>query len=419
VASLTPSTIVLVVDEPQAAADWATELRLLGLPFRMATGPDDLRTLASSGLPGGSSLPLRDRDLLLFHPTCAASPVETLGGIREAGCGCRSVVVAATPSVPEAVALMGLGCSDYLPASVSAGRIVGTVAEVVGLAEPTRPPFQLLWQSFRKRDGREHVHSSSRSCQRTYAQAAQAAPSEVTVLIEGESGTGKEYLARAVHLMSRRRDKPFVAVNCGAIPEALLESELFGHEKGAFTSANRAKPGLCEMAHKGTLFLDEIGDMSLPMQVKMLRFLQDRSITRVGGLETTQVDVRVVAATNQNLRAAMQEGRFREDLYYRLAVMPLTLPPLRDRVEDIPRFARHFLTKHALGGPAKTLCEYALDKLQQYAWPGNLRELENVIQRAMLWAPARTVHARYIEVEDSVVPDEPLRLFPLPVLRGA
>ncbi|MGE5530832.1 MAG: sigma-54 interaction domain-containing protein, partial [Bacteroidota bacterium] len=242
---------------------------------------------------------------------------------------------------------------------------------------------------------------------------------DATVLIQGETGTGKEYLARAVHLMSRRRDKPFIAVNCGAIPETLLESELFGHERGAFTSANRAKPGLCELAHKGTLFLDEIGDMSLPMQVKMLRFLQDRSITRVGGVETIQVDVRVVAATNQDLWRAMSEARFREDLYYRLGVLNLWLPPLRERPEDVARFARHFVMKHAVARPAKTLADDAIAKLQEYHWPGNLRELENVTQRAILRAPASTIRAQHIELDDRLMLEEALRLLPLETRQGA
>jgi transcriptional regulator with PAS, ATPase and Fis domain len=329
------------------------------------------------------------------------------------------VVVTCTPSLPEAVALMALSCQDYLPASLAAEKVARTAAAAAGVSESSRPQYQLLWQNFRKRNGHDHIHTEARSCQQTYAQAAQAAAGDVTVLIEGETGTGKEYLARAVHFMSRRRDKPFVAVNCGAIPETLLESELFGHERGAFTSANRAKPGLCELAHKGTLFLDEIGDMSMPMQVKMLRFLQDRSITRVGGVETIHVDVRVVAATNQDLRKALREKCFREDLYYRLAVMDLWLPPLRDRLSDIPRFARHFLAKHTTSAPAKALSPEALDKLQEHPWPGNLRELENVVQRAMLRAPARTIHARHIELDESLLPDEPLRLFPVPVLQGA
>jgi two-component system response regulator AtoC len=257
------------------------------------------------------------------------------------------------------------------------------------------------------------VQSGSDACRHVYRQGAQAAPSSATVLIEGETGTGKEYLARAVHFMSPRRDKPFVAVNCGAIPETLLESELFGHERGAFTSATRAKPGLCETAHRGTIFLDEIGDMSMAMQVKLLRFVQDKSLVRVGGLETVKVDVRIIAATNQDLRRAVREGRFREDLYYRLAVINLHLPPLRDCGQDVRCFADYFLTKYQTLPGRKLFCDCAYDRLKVHQWPGNLRELENVVQRAILTTPHRTIHAESIEILEPLLMDVPLRLFPL------
>ena len=402
--------VLVAAADVEVAAVWCDELRKLHLTPRVVTEAQAfLKTDGSS-------------HLLLHSPSFPDEPVELIAALREQGfCG-QAIVVTSTPSIAAAVALMGLRCYDYLPASLPPARLVERMADALGLTDQPhldgreRPTFDLLWRNFRKRTGCDHVYSASRCCRQTYTQAAQAAPSEVTVLIEGETGTGKEYLARAVHFMSPRRDKPFVAVNCGAIPESLLESELFGHERGAFTSANRAKPGLCETAHKGTLFLDEIGDMSLAMQVKMLRFLQDRSFARVGGVEQIKVDVRVVAATNQDLRRAVREGRFREDLYYRLAVMNLCLPPLRDRVEDITRFARHFLAKHAAGGHRKALCEYARERLCQHSCPGNLRELENVVQRAILIAPHRTIHSEHIGVDDLLLSDGPLRLFPLPAL---
>ncbi len=404
---LRASGVLLAVADPEVAAAWTAELQAVGLAAR-PVGADAVLTEA-----------LGMHEILLLHHSYPQSPPEVLASLRERDHRGSVVVVTCTPSLSEAVALLALGCQDYLPASLAADKVARAVAAAAGVRESVRPPFQLLWQNFRKRYGHDHLAPEARCCQQTYAQAAQAAPGDVTVLIEGETGTGKEYLARAVHFMSRRRDKPFIAVNCGAIPETLLESELFGHERGAFTSANRAKPGLCELAHKGTLFLDEIGDMSMPMQVKMLRFLQDRSLTRVGGVDTVHVDVRVVAATHQDLRQAVRDGRFREDLYYRLAVMNLFLPPLRDRRPDIPRFARHFVAKHATSAPPKALAAEAVERLQGHAWPGNLRELENVIQRAMLRAPGRTIHARHIELDDSLLPDEPLRLFPVPMLQEA
>jgi two-component system response regulator PilR (NtrC family) len=206
-----------------------------------------------------------------------------------------------------------------------------------------------------------------------------------TVLITGESGTGKELAARAVHYNSPRRDHPFVALNCGAMPETLLESELFGHMRGAFTGADTNKKGLIEAAEKGTIFLDEIGEMTMSMQVKLLRVLQDRRFRRLGGTEEVQADIRVVAATNQDLAKAVAEGRFREDLFYRINVIPIQLPPLRDRTEDIPLLAEHFLSKYAaqMEKPVRSISQEAHRLLAAYAWPGNVRELENVVERAV------------------------------------
>ncbi|MEN6305844.1 MAG: sigma-54 dependent transcriptional regulator [Armatimonadia bacterium] len=397
--------VLVAATDQDVATKWTNELARLKL---RADVVEDAQQL---------SLAARSSHLLLHCQSFPDDPVEAVAGLREDGYEGEVVAVTSSPSISEAVAFIGLGCYDYVPASLSADRVVRQMAEALGLTTPSRPQYELLWRSFRKRSDYDHVYSASGSCRRTYTQAAQAAPSDVTCLIEGETGTGKEYLARALHFMSPRRDKPFVAVNCGAIPESLLESELFGHERGAFTSATRAKPGLCETAHKGTLFLDEIGDMSMPMQVKMLRFLQDKSFVRVGGLETVKVDVRVIAATNQDLRRAVREGRFREDLYYRLAVMNLNLPPLRDREDDVLVFARHFLNKHTPGSGPKTLCECAEARLRDHHWPGNLRELENVIQRAILMSPSRNIHAEHLSV-DEVQQDAPLRLFPVPAITG-
>ena len=222
-----------------------------------------------------------------------------------------------------------------------------------------------------------------------------AAGSDATVLLEGESGTGKELFARAVHALSPRRDDPFVAINCAAIPEALLETELFGHEKGAFTGASGRKLGKFEVANRGTIFLDEIGDLPLPLQAKMLRALEERTFERVGGNATVRVDVRVVAATNRNLRAAVAARRFREDLYFRLSVFPITMPPLRERAEDIPLLARHFVERFCreMDKPMMTLAESAEDALRAYAWPGNVRELQNCIERAVILSDGDRLHA--------------------------
>ena len=206
-----------------------------------------------------------------------------------------------------------------------------------------------------------------------------------TVLVTGESGTGKELVARAIHFNSLRRDQPFVALNCGAVPETLLESELFGHMRGAFTGADTNKKGLLEVAERGTIFLDEIGEMNVTMQVKLLRVLQERRYRRLGGTEESQADIRIVAATNQDLARLGGRGQFREDLYYRINVIPMQLPPLRERREDIPLLATHFLEKHAgrAGKPVRSISQEATTLLTEYQWPGNVRELENVIERCV------------------------------------
>jgi two-component system response regulator PilR (NtrC family) len=206
-----------------------------------------------------------------------------------------------------------------------------------------------------------------------------------TILLTGESGTGKGLVAQAIHFHSLRRDRPMVSLNCGAMPETLLESELFGHVRGAFTGAEVNKKGLLEVAEKGTIFLDEIGEMSGVMQVKLLRVLQERRFRRVGGLEELQADIRVIAATNQDLSKAVAEGRFREDLYYRINVIPIVLPPLRDRREDIPLLAEHFLAKYAeqMGKAITVISHGAMELLLGHDWPGNIRELENVVERAV------------------------------------
>jgi two-component system response regulator PilR (NtrC family) len=206
-----------------------------------------------------------------------------------------------------------------------------------------------------------------------------------TVLVTGESGTGKELAARAIHFNSLRRDHPFVALNCGAVPETLLESELFGHVRGAFTGADTNKKGLIEVADRGTIFLDEIGEMNLTMQVKLLRVLQERRYRRLGGTEESPADIRIVAATNQDLPKLVADGKFREDLYYRINVIPIQLPPLRERDEDVPLLATHFLEKHATraGKPVRGISQEAIDLLMRYTWPGNVRELENVMERCV------------------------------------
>jgi DNA-binding NtrC family response regulator len=239
----------------------------------------------------------------------------------------------------------------------------------------------------------ENIIGKSEPMLRLFDTVAQVAPSRSTILIQGESGTGKELIAKAIHQNSPRRDKPFIPVNTGAIPSDLLESSLFGHVKGAFTSAINAKKGLFEVASGGTLFLDEIGTMSMDMQAKILRVLQDRRFMHLGGTSEIQVDVRIVAATNVNLQQAVKDGRFREDLFYRLNVIALELPPLRHRREDIPLLSQHFLKFYAAenGTEVPSLSPEALRILMDYEWPGNVRELENAMERGVVLATTRTI----------------------------
>ncbi|WP_083448269.1 sigma-54-dependent Fis family transcriptional regulator [Nitrospira moscoviensis] len=241
------------------------------------------------------------------------------------------------------------------------------------------------------------------------AQAEAVAPTSTTVLITGETGTGKELMARAIHELSPRRDKPFIRVNCAALPMGLVESELFGHERGAFTGADQRRPGRFELANGGTLFLDEIGEMPLEAQAKLLRVLEDGLVDRVGGTRPVPVDVRVIAATNSDLVAAVSDGQFRSDLYYRLHVFPILLPPLRDRREDIPLLARHFLEAYRvkLKRPALELSADSMDRLTRYAWPGNVRELQNVIERAVILARSPVVDIEPQFLSTPASPAEP------------
>jgi transcriptional regulator with GAF, ATPase, and Fis domain len=239
--------------------------------------------------------------------------------------------------------------------------------------------------------------------QEIFATLTRVAATRATVLLAGESGVGKDLIARAIHQHSPRHDRPFVKINCTALPENLMESELFGYEKGAFTGANSTKPGKFEQADTGTVFLDEIGDVPPSVQVKLLRILQEREFERLGSNKTRHIDVRVLAATNVDLRAALENGTFREDLYYRLNVMPINIPPLRERKEDIPPLASHFVSRLAgeLGSPALSISPGAVQRLMSYHWPGNVRELENVIERSLVLATGPVLEAEDIRLDMS------------------
>jgi DNA-binding NtrC family response regulator len=295
--------------------------------------------------------------------------------------------------VEIAVEAMKKGAVDFLPKPFSIdhlGVVVNKALEVRKLRDENRELREALGQRYQF----ENIIGKSAPMQEIFATIMRVAPTRATVLLAGESGVGKDMIARAIHQNSPRKDRPFVKINCTAIPENLMESELFGYEKGAFTGANVSKPGKFEQADTGTVFLDEIGDVPGSIQVKLLRVLQEREFERLGSNKTMHTDVRVIAATNVDLRAALEQGTFREDLYYRLNVVPIDIPPLRERKDDIPYLVEHFAKK--FGG---VISEGAMERLMGYHWPGNVRELENVVERSVLLAQGPRVEAADVKID--------------------
>ena len=303
-----------------------------------------------------------------------------------------TILITAYGTIDMAVEAMRKGAADYVTKPFSPGEFNVKVEKVLKFREARQAGARLDEENKYLREEIDiqynfgEIVGSSEKMLTVFEMIQKVARSDSSVLIYGESGTGKELVARAIHFQSHRKERPFVKVNCGALAEGVLESELFGHEKGSFTGAVKRRRGRFELADKGTIFLDEIGDVPLSTQVKLLRVLQERELERVGGEETMQVDVRVITATNKNLMAMVEDGKFREDLYYRLNVVPVNLPPLRDRLEDTPMLVEHFLRKKSsqLNKDLPRVNERALQELMNYSWPGNIRELENVIERAVV-----------------------------------
>lgn len=328
--------------------------------------------------------------------------LELLATIRRQNQDLPVIVMTAFGTVENAVQAMKAGASDFLLKPFSLDHLTTVVdkalemralkAENVALKEELGYRYQF-----------DNIIGRSPIMQEIFATIMRVAPTRATVLLAGESGVGKDLIARAIHFHSPRRDKPFVKINCTALPENLMESELFGYEKGAFTGAQVTKPGKFEYADTGTVFLDEIGDVPPSIQVKLLRVLQEREIERLGSNKTRQIDVRVIAATNVDLRMALENGTFREDLYYRLNVLPMNIPPLRDRKEDIPFLAQHFVEKVArdMGAAPRQISEAALQKLLAYTWPGNVRELENVMERSLVLSSGATLEAADVKIDTS------------------
>jgi DNA-binding NtrC family response regulator len=317
------------------------------------------------------------------------------------------IVMTAYGSIEDAVSAMKEGAMDFLAKPVDPDHLLLLVARAL---DQRRIVTENLWlkEELAVRRGAPLLVGENASLRKVYASLQRAATTDTTVLIEGESGTGKELFARSLHALSARADAPFVAINCAAIPENLLETELFGYEKGAFTGAVARKLGKFEIAHRGTLFLDEIGDLPLTLQAKILRALEEKRFERVGGTALVQVDVRLVAATNRGMKAAVAARRFREDLYFRLSVFPITVPPLRERAGDVPLLARHFVDRFCrdLNKKPLVLSPEAVEQLQAYYWPGNVRELQNCIERAVILSEGDTILPRHLNLAFIAPPAE-------------
>ena len=324
--------------------------------------------------------------------------LEMMAQLRAQNSRAPVIVMSAFGTVEVAVKAMKQGAVDFLPKPFSLDHltvVVDKALEVRKLRDENRDLREALGERYKF----ENIIGRSGAMQEIFGTVERIAGTRATVLLCGESGVGKDRIARAIHQHSPRKDRPFVKINCTAIPENLMESELFGYEKGAFTGATVSKPGKFEQANTGTVFLDEIGDVPASVQVKLLRVLQDREFERLGSNRTMHTDVRVIAATNVDLRAALEQGTFREDLYYRLNVVPINIPPLRERKEDIPFLAEHFALK--FNGE---LSEGAIERLTSYHWPGNVRELENVLERSILLAPTPRLEAADVRIEASRSP---------------
>ncbi|TRO81151.1 sigma-54-dependent transcriptional regulator [Desulfuromonas acetexigens] len=368
-----PRPTILLIDDDQSLRR-VTEFTLHEAGYRVLTAAD-----------GGEGLRLFAQENPALVITDIQMPglsgYEVLKKIKELSPAALVIVITAYGTVEKAVEAMKLGAYDYLTKPFSRDELTLTVGKALaydGLREENRK----LREELSDKADFSRLVGISESMREVFALVRKVAASEATVLIGGESGTGKELVARAIHSGSERQTGPFVAVNCAAIPRDLLESELFGHARGAFTGAIKERKGKFEQAEGGTLFLDEVGELPLDLQPKLLRALQEREIEPVGGT-ARRIDVRLVAATNRDLEAALGDGSFREDLYYRLAVIPLHLPPLRERRDDIPLLVRHFLDKHGKNPPV-VCSEAALEALADYDWPGNVRELENAVERMLI-----------------------------------
>jgi DNA-binding NtrC family response regulator len=369
-------SVLIIDDEAEIRESLQTLLELEGFAVdATASGEDGMARMGEHPF-----------DLVLLDLTLPGrNGMEILSEIRAHDAHLPVIMITAFGTVENAVRAMQAGAANFIQKPWDNEKLLADVRAAVGWRRAEEENVQLK-RALKQRYNFENIVGKSEPMLKIFDLVAQVATSRSTVLLQGESGTGKEVIAKAIHLNSPRRDRPFVPVNTGSMPTDLLESTLFGHVKGAFTSAIASKKGLFEVADKGTLFLDEIATMGLETQAKILRVLQDRRFMHLGGVQEIQVDVRIIAATNVDLRQMVREGHFREDLYYRLNVITIELPPLRQRKEDIPLLVDFFLKKYAEENdrPARHITPEALRPLMSYSWPGNVRELENVVERAVV-----------------------------------
>jgi DNA-binding NtrC family response regulator len=398
--------VLIVDDEPDMVENCTRILRRAGYRCLSATDPERAMALLESERP----------DLLLTDLKMPGMDgLELLRRSRELDPALPVIVITAFATIESAVAAIKEGAFDYLPKNFSVDQLQVAVERALRQRR-LQVENRNLREQLQETLGLENIIGRSPAMTRVFELVKKAARSEANILILGESGTGKELIARAIHANSPRAAQPFVPVDCASLPENLLESELFGHEKGAFTDAARSKPGLFETAHRGTLFLDEIAELALTLQSKLLRAIQERQIRRVGGTTQIDVDVRLVSATNRNLREAVAERRFREELYYRVNVIAIELPPLRERAGDVRLLVHAFLKRYGQGRVTR-IDDDALDALEAYGWPGNVRELQNVVERACALADADTVRRR--DLPDYVVEARALPAAAPPAALGA
>lgn len=400
------ATILIVDDEKNMR--WALDRALKQEGYETLTAAD--------GLEGLTVAQTEHPDLIVLDLKMPGMDgLSALKKLREWNSQLPVIMITAHGSVETAIEAVKAGAFDYITKPFDVEEIKLVISKALeNWALVSEVAF--LRSELERKYSFQNIIGKGPKMQALFSLIEKLAETSASVIVYGESGTGKELVARAIHYRSARKGNPYIQVNCAALPETLLESELFGHEKGAFTGAVGRKPGRFELAHNGTIFLDEIGDISLPVQVKLLRVLQEKAFERVGGLETLKIDVRIIAATNQNLAQAIRDGRFREDLYYRLNVVPIHLPPLRERREDIPLLVEHFLKKFDPQGRMRGPNCQAMKLLSEYHWPGNVRELENCLERAVIISSGPEITPADLppEVAGIVAPGEPRKRFSLP-----